>query len=279
MTEKYFLIGANVSRSPTPSMMNAAFEEREIDARYEALSIEPNNFEESILMLRREGVAGLNVTIPFKSSIVRFLDGLDETSAKVGAVNTVKREGPRYMGFNTDVYGVTEPLKQFFLEKGPRTAILVGSGGAARAFCEAMSKVGCESITVLVREPTRGKPFVEDMSRTFPKMSLTLEAIADVGVLERDLLFNATPIGSNGNPLPEAIGRVLGGVKVVFDAVYRPVETELLKKAALAGCKVVRGYEMLLNQAVAAFEIWTAQRAPKDVMERDLLDSLGREAT
>lgn len=280
MMERYYLLGSNVSRSASPAMMNSAFEATGIEASYAAKSIDPSGFREGFLSLRKES-SGMNITIPFKSEVIPLLDGLDLTSKKIGAVNVTKRSGERYLGFNTDVEGIAVPLRQTLGRAAIRSALLVGAGGAARAFCEAMSQMSCRSMTVATRDATRGSLFVEEVSATYPEIDFawrSIDGLGDGRDGHSDLVFNATPMGSGAIGLAEGVRRAVSGAGVVFDAVYRPIETELLKFAKEKGCRVIHGHEMLLNQGTAAFEKWTGVRAPVEVMRRALLNELGAAA-
>lgn len=272
MTDSYYLIGG-VSASPSQSMLNAAFDNVGIDAEYSVLQVPRERLSDEFVSLTERGVEGLNVTMPFKTAIIPLLDGFDEVSAKIGAVNTIKRSGEEYTGFNTDVYGIIRSLEvhgKMDVDK----ALLIGAGGAARAFCEAAHRLDCESITVAVRDTSRASEFMDDMERVFPDTELTLYPIDSVPRDDFDMVFNASPIGSDGVPLPESVRQALTDDAVVFDAVYRPIETELLASATSLGCLTVKGYEMLLHQGAAAFEIWTGVAAPELVMEGALLDYL-----
>jgi len=271
--DRYYLLGGDVSSSPSPAMMNAAFKTTGIDATYTALSVGRDEFPKKFQELKQE-TGGMNVTIPYKSVVIPLLDGLDPVSSRIGAVNVVKRSGSTWQGYNTDANGISASLK----EHGKaivRSALLVGAGGAARAFCEAMNQLGCASVTVVVRDPSRGETFIAEMARVFPAMKFNFTTLSSLGHVDVDLVFNATPIGSADRALPEGLKRVIYGHSIVFDAVYRPMKTDLLRTAELRGCSTIYGYEMLLNQGTMAFEIWTGRQAPKETMRMALLDSLG----
>lgn len=275
----YYLIGRDVSESPSPSMMNAAFSELSIDAQYVAMSLDEGALEDRFTELKGGRLSGMNVTIPFKSSIIPLLDGLDALSARIGAVNTVKKEGKRFIGHNTDVEGIVRPLERFF-EGEIGTVIVIGSGGAARAFFEAMSRFRCKRVSILVRDKSRASRFASEMRSKFGGMEVELHSFSESGPLTRSsfhLLFNASPIGSGGIPLPEPVRAIVRSSTTVFDAVYRPMRTELLAEAEKSGARAIFGYEMLLHQGGAAFELWTGREAPLGVMEEKALDSLGAE--
>ncbi len=273
MVARYRLLGEDVSASPSPAMMNAAFGTLEIDAVYEAVSVCRGEFRSRFLALREE-TDGFNLTIPFKSEVIPFLDELDDVSQRIGAANVVKRSGGRYVGLNSDVNGITESLREHHVGRVAR-ALVIGAGGAARAFCEAMSQVGCGEVTVAARTRQKGEAFASEMSKTFPKIGFEVDTIDGLGQIEPDLVFNATPIGSGGLPLPEPLVRVIYGHATVFDAVYRPMKTELLRAAERKGARTIYGYEMLLNQGTLAFEMWTGRRAPKHAMGEALRQALG----
>lgn len=272
MTDQYALLGEEVSHSLSPAMMNAAFRAEGMDAAYSSVSVSRQEFGRKFIELR-EKTAGLNLTIPYKSEVIPMLDGLDEVSARIHAVNVVKRDGRRYLGCNTDVGGIVGPLRERRRES-VRSALLVGAGGAARAFCEAMNQVGCSTVTVASRDPSRAEAFVGEMSGIFPRIRFGFTALSRLQRTDADLIFNATPIGSGENQLPESLKRVIYGHSIVFDAVYRPMKTELLRTAELRGCTTIYGYEMLLGQGALAFEIWTGRKAPREEMKRALVQSL-----
>lgn len=274
MTDRYCLVGRDVSRSPSPAMMNSAFRKLGIDAEYSRVSVPVGSFEREFLALMRSRTSGMNVTIPYKGSVIHLLDGLDATATRIQAVNTVKLEGDRHVGHNTDPDGIVGPLQKSGAGLDIRNAMLIGAGGAARAFCEAMNRLGCVDIAVAVRNASRSREFVVEMEMAFPRMNLTLAEISDLHHLGHDLVFNASPMGAADEPLPPELERILPGTMVVFDAVYRPTETRLLSAAKRCGARVIHGEEMLLHQGMAAFSLWTGRDAPESQMRSSLRRSL-----
>ena len=255
-------------------MMNAAFRSLHIDAEYVRVSVSEAGFVRELGRLMASGFKGMNVTIPFKTAVIPWLAGLDAVATRIHAVNTVKlEEDGRYLGHNTDPDGIVGPLKEMAASLDVRNAMLIGAGGAARAFCEAMNRIGCIDVAVAVRDVERARRFVQDMEKAFPRMNLTLAPIEDLHHLNHDLVFNASPMGTGGEPLPKELKRVLPGSKVVFDAVYRPKETRLLTEAKRTGSKVIHGEEMLLHQGMAAFRLWTGRDAPEKAMRKALAGS------
>lgn len=274
MRDRYCLIGKDVSRSPSPAMMNAAFRSLRIDAEYSAFSIPEARFVRELGRLMASRLKGMNVTIPFKTAVIPWLGGLDSVATRIQAVNTVKlEEDGRYIGHNTDPDGIVEPLRAVAASLEVRNALLIGAGGAARAFCEAMNRIGCLDVAVAVRDVERSRRFVLEMEMAFPRINLTLASMDDLHHLNHELVFNASPMGAGGEPLPKELKRVLPGTKVVFDAVYRPKETKLLAEARRNGSEVIHGEEMLLHQGMAAFRLWTGMDAPEKVMRRAVAGS------
>ncbi len=274
MTESYLLLGRDISRSPTPRMMNAAFEELGLDAIYSASNVEANELGSAFARMSEAQISGANVTIPYKTAIVRFLNSLNEASSRIGAVNTVKREGESYRGYNTDVDGIVKPLESRRRSR-PRRAFVIGTGGAARAFCEAMHQLGCGELVALSRSPRKASDFLEAMKAAFPEIELEVAPADAPPSGGPDLVFNASPAGANGVALPRGTKQILEGRPIVFDAVYLPVKTELIVAAEKLGCETIYGHEMLLAQAVGALKIWTGRDAPVETMKKSLLNSLG----
>ncbi|HEV2139181.1 MAG TPA: shikimate dehydrogenase [Nitrososphaerales archaeon] len=274
MPERYFLIGERVSNSPTPRMMNTAFDALGLDAAYGASEVGSDKLGICYAEFKTEGVSGLNVTIPHKVSIIGLLDSLDQVSRRVGAVNTVKKEGTTFKGYNTDVDGIFEPLKSRGISK-PGRVFVIGTGGASRAACQAMSELGCRDLTVLSRNIEKAAGFVSSMKEALPAMGMEAAHIGGPPPGRPDIVFNASPMGSNGIPLHRGIGRLLEAAPLVFDAVYFPVETELIRQAKNCGCVAIHGYEMLLYQASRTFEIWTGRSPPLEPMKASLMQSLG----
>ncbi len=273
MSERFYLLGADVSGSPTPRMVNAAFEAMGIDAVYSSLNVATDALASTFSKLKELEAKGLNVTMPHKSSIISLLDSVDATSTKIGAVNTVAKVGDLYLGHNTDVEGITGPLRARGVSTFGR-AVVVGTGGAARAFCAAMAEMGCRRVTVLTRDVVRARSFVSDMAAAFPNLGLDTALLGDPVAFDADLVFNASPMGSDSVPSSKSVVALVRPDQVVFDAVYFPVETELIRMAEGAGARTIRGYEMLLGQAIGAVRIWTGRSPPSEVMSRALVTTL-----
>jgi shikimate dehydrogenase len=272
LVERYFLLGGDVSQSASPSMMNAAFKELGLPGRYEAISVRGERFDHEFRTLSREA-AGLNLTIPYKSAVIPHLDRVDPVAERIRAVNVVRKRDGLLEGYNTDVGGITESLRGHGVSRLGR-AFLIGAGGAARAFSEAMSQMGCHWVTVGARDPIKGRKFTREMSAALPNVRFEYVGLESFPSGDFDLVFNATPLGAPGFPLPESLMEAIDGEMTLFDAVYRPIKTELLAAGEARGARLIPGYEMLLNQGALGFQLWTGKEAPKEPMRAALLSSL-----
>lgn len=255
---KFILVGEDVSRSASPYMMNAALKKLGIDGEYKSFSLSRVAFQLNIRHLIST-CDGLNVTMPYKQQIIPYLSSLDSTASRIQAVNTVKvKGGPT--GYNTDIDGIINPLRERGIQ--PSAALLLGSGGAARAFFESMNRIGCKRIAVAVRNFERGESFLREMKLLYKESKFTLHSIYSDLPDDVDLIFNATPLGRKGLDLPRTVIKSINDEVAVFDSVYDPLETELVSVAKDKGCNVIQGYEMLVHQGAAALRIWTGKSPP-----------------
>jgi len=259
-TKVYGILGTGVGRSLSPLLHNRGFAARQLDAVY--VPLECDDLAAFIEALPALDLAGFSVTRPFKTEILPHLQEVDELSALSGSVNTVVVHDGVLQGSTTDGTGVIVPLKKRLELKGG-SVVIVGTGGAARAAALALVRRGA-SVTVVGRDPAKAD-FVA------AAVGCGSGDLAELGGLSWDVLINATPVGSAASPDETPVPAELHRAgSVVLDMVYDPTPTRLLAEAAVAGCKVVEGTEMLLAQAVAQFETWTGLEAPHDVMEAAL---------
>jgi len=244
------LIGYPVKHSYSAVMHNVAFAHYGMSARYELFEVPPDGLEtffKSIVKERR--IQGFNVTVPHKETVTRFLTGQIAPMAEmVGAVNTIRVETDgRFSGFNTDEPGFGLDLEERGLDVSGKKAVLLGAGGAAKAVALALAALHVEAIEVfdIVREKA-------------------------AGLNEAGLFVNATPLGmKDGDPLPVDAARLHADL-FVYDLIYNPGQTPLLKAAEAAGCRWANGLGMLLHQGCLAFEYWTGRGAPIDLMRQAL---------
>ncbi len=275
MTKRVVLIGHPVAHSLSGAMQQAAFDKLGIDARYELWDRPPIELAEAIESLRDDAFLGANVTIPHKERVVPMVDRLTEDAHATGAVNTLTREGRKLVGHNTDVDGFKVALDALVgRQKMPRLAVVLGSGGGARAVVYGLIRQGFQRVIVFNRHLHRAEGLVKHFNRSAAHMELRAmpwhESIIEAELAKTKVLVNATSIGLSGgeSPLP---AEILPPDLLVLDLIY--ARTQLLRDAAAAGCTVADGETMLLNQGAAAFTLWTGQPAPLDAMGAALSDA------
>ncbi|WP_254537368.1 shikimate dehydrogenase [Halomarina litorea] len=254
------LLGNPVGHSLSPPMHEAAYDELGMDARYVTFEPAPDDFADAVEGARALGIAGLNVTIPFKRDVLALVDP-DPLADRIGAVNTV--DVPTMTGYNTDAVGVVRAFRHHDVAL-TGTAVVVGAGGAGRAAAFALADEGMR-VAIANRTVDRAEALAADV----PNASAhPLSALGDL-LADADVLVNATSVGmeDDESPVPAA---ALHADLAVLDAVYTPLETRLLREAAAAGATTIDGAWMLLYQGVAAFERWTGRDAPVDSMNAAL---------
>jgi shikimate dehydrogenase len=268
-TKLFAVIGNPVGHSKSPLIHNLALQKKEINGVY--LAFEVNDVKNSITSMKELDIAGYSVTIPHKLEVMKYLDEIDPAAKRIGAVNTVHNKNGKLIGYNTDCFGAINALKQK-TDLANKRVYLIGNGGVARAIITGLVDAGAK-VKVFCREQDNPEAFAEEFNSEYG-------LIKDVDS-NFDILINATPVGMHpdidASPVDEKIFEN-GENKVVFDVIYTPIETKLLKFAKEAGCKTVAGFEMFLEQAYSQFEIWNGISPPKDAMKTLLLEKLNDEA-
>jgi shikimate dehydrogenase len=259
---KYVAIFGNpVSHSLSPQMHNAAFNHLGLNMAYLAFRVE--EAADAATTMRTVGLLGASITVPHKEAIISHLDGLDEMSRTIGAVNTVFAQEGRLVGYNTDWLGVVSALEQVTNLQG-KSCLILGAGGAARAAIYGLKRKRVQ-VFLMNRNETRGRSLAAEMNCSF----VNWQSWDQLAV---ELVINATTIGREDQSLvPEDW---LQSDMVVLDMVYRPVRTKLLRDAEAADCLCISGLDMLLYQGTAQFEIWTGKEPPIEVMRQALIESL-----
>ena len=260
----YGVIADPIRHSISPAVHNRAFQLRRIDAVYLPFLVSPAYLRDFFTTAAGLPLAGFSVTIPHKQKILRYLDAVDPVARRIGAVNTVWRKGGKWRGANTDVAGVTGPLGRVLKLKNA-SVLMVGNGGAARGAAFALEGAGAK-ITMTGRNFDR----VRSLAKICGATALAKDQLAG---RHFDAVVHATPLGM----YPHVGGCFFEGeipADVVFDLVYNPVETELLKRAKEQGKAVVPGLDMFIEQAVKQFEIWTGDSAPRAAMVRAAHEAL-----
>ncbi len=264
----YGVLGHPVSHSLSPLMHNAAFERIGFNGAYLAFDVQEQDLAQAVSGIRALGIRGASVTIPHKIHVMEYLDEVDETALKIGAVNTiVNREGHLY-GYNSDCLGAMRALRDKTEIRGKKV-VMAGAGGAARAIGFGILEEGGD-LTILNHIREEGERLASDLGVEFYPLSEHVRHGCDI-------LINTTPLGMTPNTDTMAVSReYLKKDMVVMDIVYNPLKTMLLKEAESIGCTVVDGLAMFVYQGASQFESWTGQKAPSDLMREVALDALGR---
>jgi shikimate dehydrogenase len=271
MTRDFCVIGDPIGHSLSPLIHNFIFKSLDLDFSYAAVRVSPGDLGRFVEESRRSGRPGFNVTIPHKQAVIPFLDRLDATAERVGAVNTVHRTGRRLTGFNTDVHGCRTALIRSGWKADQGGVVLLGAGGAARAAVEALASFGVRKVLLYEIDAPRAERFISDFraSGDMAVTALTSNEDLEKGIQDSALLINATPVGMwphvDQSPVPSA--EWIPPTARVFDMVPNPVETLLLRQAASRGASTISGLVMLTAQAVAAEELWLARSLPETLNE------------
>ena len=259
-----FLIGHPVGHSLSPLIHRTAYEALGMGWHYGLMDVLEADLPSVLAAIDGARVVGANVTIPYKQRVFELLDACTDTARAVGAVNTLFVENGKLKGHNTDVDGFLAPLHTLGAT-APRSALILGSGGAARAVAHALTGVlGWKAVTVAARNPATARALPGVKALPWDERS---EAAA-----KADLIVNTTPIGMHPNvdasPLPD--GHTVHAGQIVYDLIYAPRETRLLQQATSAGATPIGGLPMLIGQAAAAFRIWTGQEMPLEAVHEAL---------
>lgn len=277
-TQLCAVIGNPVEHSLSPAIHNAAFAELGLDFIYTAFRVE--DVEAALAGMRAlENFRGMSVTIPHKIEVMSHVDEIPEVDERIGSINTVVNEGGRLRGFGTDGPGALRALREAEVEVNGKSVLMLGAGGASRAIAFTLAgQAEPADIMLLDIDRKTLEGLTADLKKgTGKKIS---SALMDPGSLasamERaDLVVNCTPVGmhpkTGGTPVP---GEFLRAGQAVFDIVYTPLETRLLREAGEKGLTTVSGVEMFIHQAVLQFEQFTGSKAPEEVMRRVVMEQL-----
>ena len=267
-TKVYGVAGNPIRSSLSPIMMNTAFRRETVNAVY--LALQANKLNDLLKLVHDIPIQGLSVTMPLKQEIMAHLEKTDPLSAKIGACNTVLRaqDGKLY-GFNTDVAGITGPLEKRMSLRDAKVLVL-GAGGAARAAVFGLRDKGAEVFILNRTAETAHKLARQAGAKTMKKDALAKTSF--------DAIVNATPIGMNGIKGAQILEAKDLNTKLVFDLVYNPLETPLLRLARQKGIPIITGIEMFVQQGARQFEIFTGKPAPEEEMLRVVIHALKQQA-
>lgn len=278
--KKFGLIGYPLGHSLSAVIHKAGFKSLGIEANYEILETPPEELVDRVKYFKRNDYEGFNVTIPLKLPISLFVQEVDKYADIAGAVNTVKINSDKaFKGYNTDAMGFKKAIPQNLDFSGANVALL-GTGGASRAAVLALSELGVKYIGVYTRNIPNAMDYMAYMRRKFPQIEFESHQIDLVRDLSKyQLLVNTTPIGMLGRsadmtPIEENVLRTMPANSTVYDVIYNPKKTILLKLAEKLGYNTINGLDMLVYQAVAAQEIWFGQTPDFNTMKIAALENL-----
>jgi shikimate dehydrogenase len=257
-------------------MHNYAFREQGLDYEYNLKEVPPDRLKEAVESLREPDVSGANVTIPHKKKIIEYLDEVTSEACNIGAVNTIIKNKNTLTGTNTDASGGIRALKEVYEELERAKVVILGAGGASRALSYKLAPKVSE-LTILNRTGKKALNLAEYLSEKTGAQIIGggLEEL-EKRIKGTDILINATPVGMNPkiecSPVP---AEFLHSDLLVYDLVYNPVETKLLREAKKKGCKILSGVKMLVYQGALAYEMWTGRQPPVEEMIAVVEEALG----
>ena len=273
------VIGAPIAHSLSPIIQNAALHAAGLDYVYTALPVRADALASAVRGLRDAGIAGFNVTIPFKTEIISLLDALSEDARRIQAVNTVVIEDGRMVGHNTDVAGFLAGFAERGIALTGKNAVLIGAGGAARAALWGLLRSGVSSITIGVRSVEKGAALAADFTTDGDVHAVSFDDAAWIAACsDADIVVQTTPLGMTPHTeeMPPVDAAMIKPSAVVYDLIYTPAETRFLREARARGCETINGETMLVAQGAEAFHLWTGKRPDVELMKRVLREELAR---
>jgi shikimate dehydrogenase len=274
------LVGDPVEHSVSPVMHNAAYQKLGLDFVYLPFRVKKENLANAINGMRVLNIKGLNVTIPHKAAVLPFLDKVDTLALKIGAVNTIINDNGELTGYNTDADGFLDSLRGREVSVRGKKAVIIGAGGVARAIAFALMEKGT-SMCIHNRSPERATELARQVMDSFgcriELFPLEKDSLAKT-LKSADLLVNTTSIGMssgiNDTPVPPEL---LKSGLVIFDVVYNPLRTRLIRDGMAAGATTISGIDMLVFQGAIAFEKFTGQKAPVELMKEKAIKQLKKQ--
>lgn len=269
------VMGDPILQSKSPAMHGAGLRAAGLNGVYVPLHVKPEHLEEAVNGIRALGFRGVNVTVPHKVEVMKYLDMVDESAVQIGAVNTIVNENGRLKGYNTDGIGYIRSLKEEVIpDLGGKKVLVLGSGGAARGIIYALLQENPALVTVANRTASKAVDLANEWNHLGPIEGCGMDELPS-RMNNIDVLINTTSVGMypylDETPVdPELIP---SGI-VVSDLIYNPLRTKLLVQAELKGCRVHNGIGMFVYQGSYAFEYWTGQSAPVSAMETAVNESL-----
>jgi len=255
------IIGNPIEHSLSPLIHNAAFEHLKLNFIFIAFKVE--HLREAVMGIRALNLKGVSVTIPHKVKIMDYLDDIEGVARKIGAVNTILNQEGQLLGYNTDWSGAIKALEEKIELKNKRT-VLLGAGGAARAIAFGLKEKGAD-LTILNRTVKKAKMLATELAGQYGGLEL-------VESFKPDILINTTSLGMYPKVDDTPVKKEFLRDMLVFDIVYNPLKTRLIREAEQNGCATIMGLEMFINQAALQFELWTGKKAPLDLMRKVVVE-------
>jgi len=272
------VIGHPISHSMSPLMWNTALQELGLDYIYVAFDVHPENLEKAIDGIRSLGIKGVNVTLPHTSTIIKYIDEVDSFAVKLGAINTIKNEDGVLKAKNTDAGGAKKSLLDRGCNINGKNILILGSGGVSRAIAYILAE---EANKIVLTDVIKERA-INVSKEIRSNMKVDIEGVLSNNknleeyLKNADIVINATPIGMHPNedetPIPQDL---LRDNLFIFDVIYNPLETRLMKEAAEIGCETLGGLDMLINQGVLAFEWWLNKTPNRELMKDKIINFLG----
>jgi len=283
MRQTVALLGYPLGHSLSPIFQQAAFDYYQMDVRYKLWEVSPEDLNQEVNSLREPSYPGANVTIPHKQSVIPLMDDLDMLASEIGAVNTIVNRSGRLVGYNTDASGFTKALRQEGgFEPQGKSVVLLGAGGVARAVGFALAKSGVCSIEIAEKLMPENAIDLKSSLESLGGIQVSIikwdDALISAAISHCDLLVNCTPMGMKHSPdeLHSPVSaEIIPTAAFVYDVVYNPAETALLREAKRAGAATLGGLSMLVYQGAVSFELWTGREAPVELMMETARKALG----
>lgn len=262
----YGLLGEKLGHSLSPSIHKMIFEELKLDASYHLFEVAKTDLKDAVQGFRALGFKGINVTIPYKIAVMEYLDEISPEAAKIAAVNTVFFDGGKLKGYNTDYHGFGMLLRKNGIDTVSRSAVILGSGGSAKAVSQYLADKGIKEISIVSRDASKHKDeFTGCKMISYDELE-NLEA--------KDMIINCTPAGMYPNIDVSPVGKdIISKFASAVDLTYNPSETLFLRYARESGIKAVNGLYMLVGQAVKAQEIWNGIKLSDDAVEKIFIET------
>jgi len=271
----FAVLGNPIGHSMSPVMLNDLFSYYNIDAVYLPFQVEDADLHDAVKGLKALGVGGFNVTVPHKSNIIPFLDGIDELAANIGAVNTVVNENGQLIGYNTDGPGFLKGLNAFLPKIADQKILIIGAGGAARAIYFTLAKESPNVLNIANRTIERAEELIKDCPYSVSSSAISFnEASQSMG--EYDLVIQTTLIGMSPKIGVKPVELINIRKQTFFcDIIYNPLETQFLQEARLHGANIQNGLDMFVYQGALAYEKWTGIFPDVERMRDNVLKQLG----